>query len=254
MKISFSPWFSSEWISYFLPTFDPLPNIDWMMSWISSFQFRWADKECKRQQLPLTMESKRLVLGDSLFLPRYLTMTLATFGCDLGPAKSGLLTPEEVETLTRILKDGTNSKIQALSPVDSSPQNNPLGIPPSLRPYYRVIARPRCPIRAVGGVSPAKKAKRGSGLNIIERWNHRRCCRSRRGNNNNNRSRSSSQYSTPTNSNPSSPSRNFGSVQQPKKWNLCVERVVIFLACLFDWWRMDNANCNGFVIILPFVT
>ncbi|OXA55399.1 BTB/POZ domain-containing protein 2 [Folsomia candida] len=189
---------------------------------------KWTDKECKRKQLPLTTESKRTVLGESLFLPRYLTMSLASFLCELGPAKSGLFTPEEISCLTRILKNGSRAEIQNEL---SSPPNNPLGIPTTLRPYYRNLARPRCPIRTIGHPSPAKKSKRGGGLSLIERWNHRRCCRSRR---NNRGSRSNSQLSSPSNSNPSSPRRNFSNADQSKKWNLCVERVVIFLACLFD--------------------
>lgn len=168
-------------------------------------------------------------------------MSLASFLCELGPAKSGLFTPEEISCLTRILKNGSRAEIQNEL---SSPPNNPLGIPTTLRPYYRNLARPRCPIRTIGHPSPAKKSKRGGGLSLIERWNHRRCCRSRR---NNRGSRSNSQLSSPSNSNPSSPRRNFSNADQSKKWNLCVERVVIFLACLFDWKEKKTYLCHSFV-------
>jgi hypothetical protein len=157
-------------------------------------------------------------------------MTLHSFLCEIGPANSGLFAPEEVDCLIRILKKGIRDDIIHSQ---SSPQNSALGIPQSLRPYYRMLARPRCPVRSVGHHSPAKK-KSKRGLGFIERWSHRRCCRSRC-NQQQQRSRSnSSQLSSPANSNPSSPIRNFNNVDHSKGWNLCVERVVIFLACLFD--------------------
>lgn len=54
---------------------------------------KWAGKECERQGVEATGESKRTVLSGALFLIRYLTFQPADFAA--GPAKSGLLTQEE---------------------------------------------------------------------------------------------------------------------------------------------------------------
>lgn len=54
---------------------------------------RWSEAECVRQQLPVTAENQRLVLGDALSLVRFPLMSKEEFTA--GPAKSGLLNYSE---------------------------------------------------------------------------------------------------------------------------------------------------------------
>ncbi|XP_032902451.1 BTB/POZ domain-containing protein 2-like isoform X2 [Amblyraja radiata] len=58
---------------------------------------RWAEAECQRQQLQLTSENKRKVLGKALSLIRFPLMTIEEFAA--GPAQSGILTDREVVSL-----------------------------------------------------------------------------------------------------------------------------------------------------------
>lgn len=58
---------------------------------------RWAEQECLRQQLPVTAENKRLVLGRSLTLIRFPLMTVEEFAG--GAAQSSILTDREVVSL-----------------------------------------------------------------------------------------------------------------------------------------------------------
>jgi len=54
---------------------------------------RWAGRECERRGEEVSAEKKRSILGEVLFLIRYLTLTAAEFAA--GPAQSGLLTQQE---------------------------------------------------------------------------------------------------------------------------------------------------------------
>ena len=54
---------------------------------------RWATRECERQGVESSGDSKRLVLGDTLYLIRYLTLSAAEFAA--GPAQSGILLQQE---------------------------------------------------------------------------------------------------------------------------------------------------------------
>ncbi|KAG5317251.1 BTBD2 protein, partial [Pseudoatta argentina] len=54
---------------------------------------RWSEAECVRQQLPVTPENQRLVLGDALSLVRFPLMSKEEF--TVGPAQSGLLNYSE---------------------------------------------------------------------------------------------------------------------------------------------------------------
>uniref|UniRef100_A0A4W3ILZ1 BTB (POZ) domain containing 2b n=1 Tax=Callorhinchus milii TaxID=7868 RepID=A0A4W3ILZ1_CALMI len=58
---------------------------------------RWAEAECQRQQLQLTPENKRKVLGKALSLIRFPLMTIEEFAA--GPAQSAVLTDREVVSL-----------------------------------------------------------------------------------------------------------------------------------------------------------
>ncbi|XP_018054765.1 PREDICTED: BTB/POZ domain-containing protein 1-like isoform X2 [Atta colombica] len=58
---------------------------------------RWSEAECVRQQLPVTPENQRLVLGDALSLVRFPLMSKEEFTA--GPAQSGLLNYSEVLSL-----------------------------------------------------------------------------------------------------------------------------------------------------------
>ena len=65
---------------------------------ISTFyDIRWAESECIRQELELTKENKRKVLGDSLNMVRFPLMNIEEFA--QGPAQSGILTDREVVDL-----------------------------------------------------------------------------------------------------------------------------------------------------------
>lgn len=55
---------------------------------------RWSEAECVRQQLPVTPENQRSVLGRALALVRFPLMSVEEFAA--GPAQSGLLTDREV--------------------------------------------------------------------------------------------------------------------------------------------------------------
>lgn len=58
---------------------------------------RWSEAECQRQQLPVTPENKRAVLGAALGLIRFPLMTIEEFAA--GPAQSGILGDREVVSL-----------------------------------------------------------------------------------------------------------------------------------------------------------
>ena len=57
------------------------------------YLLRWAIRECERTGAVVNGESKRLVLGDTLYLIRYLTLSAAEFAA--GPAQSGILLQQE---------------------------------------------------------------------------------------------------------------------------------------------------------------
>lgn len=59
--------------------------------------FRWSEAECIRQQLPITPENQRSVLGRALALVRFPLMSVEEFA--MGPAQCGLLTDREVVSL-----------------------------------------------------------------------------------------------------------------------------------------------------------
>lgn len=58
---------------------------------------RWASAECTRQELEVTNENKRRVLGHAVNLIRFPLMTIEEFA--QGPAQSGLLVEREVVEL-----------------------------------------------------------------------------------------------------------------------------------------------------------
>eukprot|EP00072_Mus_musculus_P067590 XP_017169353.1 PREDICTED: BTB/POZ domain-containing protein 2 isoform X2 [Mus musculus] len=58
---------------------------------------RWSEAECQRQQLQVTPENKRKVLGKALSLIRFPLMTIEEFAA--GPAQSGILVDREVVSL-----------------------------------------------------------------------------------------------------------------------------------------------------------
>lgn len=58
---------------------------------------RWSEQECARQQLPLTPENQRSVLGRALMLIRFPLMTVEEFA--MGAAQSGILSDREVVCL-----------------------------------------------------------------------------------------------------------------------------------------------------------
>ncbi|XP_044727955.1 BTB/POZ domain-containing protein 1-like [Chrysoperla carnea] len=58
---------------------------------------RWSEAECTREELPLTPENQRSVLGRALTLIRFPLMSIEEFA--IGPAQSGLLTDREVVQL-----------------------------------------------------------------------------------------------------------------------------------------------------------
>ncbi|XP_031206219.1 BTB/POZ domain-containing protein 2 isoform X3 [Mastomys coucha] len=64
---------------------------------------RWSEAECQRQQLQVTPENKRKVLGKALGLIRFPLMTIEEFAAasplPAGPAQSGILVDREVVSL-----------------------------------------------------------------------------------------------------------------------------------------------------------
>lgn len=61
--------------------------------YILKFWSRWSEAECVRQQLPVTPENQRQVLGNALSLVRFPLMSKEEFTA--GPAQSGLLNYSE---------------------------------------------------------------------------------------------------------------------------------------------------------------
>jgi hypothetical protein len=187
---------------------------------VFSALMRWADKECKRQQLPLTPFSKRQVLADKVFLPRYLTMTLAEFQSNGGPAHSGIFTNEELWAFTRILKEdlmtvsmsapnsGTvdGEKIKKLVVLTSS------YTPLTLHPFVQTLVCPRIPV-CKNGKSKTRLPSKKKRLTILERWIClKSCCKMFQSN-----------PSSPMNSNPSSPARNFNRCNSQQNGGHCCE-------------------------------
>ena len=64
---------------------------------ILNINFRWSEAECVRQQLPVTPDNQRSVLGRAISLVRFPLMSMEEFAS--GPAQSGLLTDREVINL-----------------------------------------------------------------------------------------------------------------------------------------------------------
>ncbi|KAJ8669117.1 hypothetical protein QAD02_000376 [Eretmocerus hayati] len=58
---------------------------------------RWSEAECTRQQLPVTPDNQRSVLGRAISLVRFPLMSMEEFAS--GPAQSGLLTDREVVSI-----------------------------------------------------------------------------------------------------------------------------------------------------------
>ncbi|CAL4062311.1 unnamed protein product, partial [Meganyctiphanes norvegica] len=85
---------------------------------------RWAEQECQRQALEPTPTNKRKVLGDSITLIRFLSLTPAEFAN--GPAASGLLNQDECYTLLmNISSPGCLPLPQGFSPLTTSRQPPP---------------------------------------------------------------------------------------------------------------------------------
>ncbi|XP_075676596.1 kelch-like protein 41 isoform X2 [Dermatophagoides pteronyssinus] len=83
---------------------------------------RWSNHQCKQQRLELTAENKRKVLGDLIYLPRYLIMKRNEF-ID-GPYKDEILKRDEKEILLKILNNDDN-----------------IELPDAMKPYKMRIAR-----------------------------------------------------------------------------------------------------------------
>ncbi|XP_011500374.1 PREDICTED: BTB/POZ domain-containing protein 1 [Ceratosolen solmsi marchali] len=58
---------------------------------------RWSEAECIRQQLPVTSDNQRSVLGRAISLVRFPLMSMEEFA--IGPAQCGLLTDREVVSI-----------------------------------------------------------------------------------------------------------------------------------------------------------
>ncbi|XP_058801696.1 BTB/POZ domain-containing protein 1-like isoform X1 [Phymastichus coffea] len=58
---------------------------------------RWSEAECVRQQLPVTPDNQRSVLGRAISLVRFPLMSMEEFAS--GPAQSGLLTDREIVSI-----------------------------------------------------------------------------------------------------------------------------------------------------------
>lgn len=128
--------------------------------------FRWAEQQCKQHQLPLTILNKRGVLQDSLFLPRYLTMTLGSW--ESGPLASGLFAKEEVIIIESLIR-GKVSLSQVESPH---------------APLFKTSTLKRTPVRPeeVGprndkdGPSKNKESLLSRFLHFL-RWDRVGCCK-----------------------------------------------------------------------------
>lgn len=98
---------------------------------------RWCNRECKRQKMQLSVDSRRSVLGqDLIFCPRYLLMSSQQFVC--GPMQSGLLNQSEATTLmAHILNTHAKPTALSLSPEVlkrlRTPRHKPYGSPVNLK-------------------------------------------------------------------------------------------------------------------------
>lgn len=84
----------------------------------------WSTAACKRQQLPLRSESRRAVLGNLLYLVRYLCLTQDQLF--QGPQSSGLLSQDEINYLRARLSG-----------------HNPTSVPKKMDYYRELMAIPR---------------------------------------------------------------------------------------------------------------
>ncbi|CAL4069917.1 unnamed protein product, partial [Meganyctiphanes norvegica] len=84
----------------------------------------WSTAACKRQQLPLRSDSRRAVLGNLLYIVRYLCLTQDQLF--QGPQSSGLLSQDEVNYL--------RARLSGL---------NPTSVPQKMVSYCELMAIPR---------------------------------------------------------------------------------------------------------------
>lgn len=191
----------------------------------------WADKECKRRHFPLTCESKRTVLQDLLYLPRYLRMSSSDFLS--GPGNSGLLTSDEVETITHLLQIEPETFVPT---PESSPHKRiqNLGIPASksLRIHLGYLLRPRrSPLDKKNSQGTGNHASGNSERNWMQRLKRVRCCllccESGGGSN----ARCASPSGGPSDDDSEITTR---SVRRGSTKAGFIERAVVIFACLFD--------------------
>lgn len=100
--------------------------------------FRWAETECKRLHLPLTSESKRLVLQDLVYVVRYFQMSYFQFL--IGPVNSCLLSHHVVGViLSEILGLHENDHAQNYAGVSKHAKDE-LRV---LSSYWKYLSQPR---------------------------------------------------------------------------------------------------------------
>ncbi|ODM99852.1 BTB/POZ domain-containing protein 2 [Orchesella cincta] len=126
-------------------------SLDVSESAVFSALVRWAETECKRRHLPLTPESKRLVLHDLIYFVRYFQMAPLEF--KTGPEESGLLKQEEVEMIKNvIMRRHSHRRLSCSSTCCSKvkqnnlsePNNNSNELVNQLKSHWDYFSRPRC--------------------------------------------------------------------------------------------------------------
>lgn len=200
---------------------------------------RWVDKECKRKQMPLTPESKRELLGESILLPRYLIMSVNSFQDERGPARSGLFTSDEVQFLLRILRGSSQDKINPTGPCSSD--NNTMHCACMFGPHVKRLLTQRRPQARNQIITKSPSKKRKGTMSMVERWRSRNnngrqgtcsycCCKIKGG--------VDSMTPSPVNSLQSSPVHSIGqrrnSAKSTRRMDVAVNHFFTCLAYFFD--------------------
>lgn len=107
----------------------PMINTD--ESSLFEAMLRWSIKECERRSPdPVQADRQRQVLGDALFLIRYLSFPASEFAS--GPAKSGLLTQQEAFAILMNISSPGSWDLPEYINKERQPRQVPLDLIPML--------------------------------------------------------------------------------------------------------------------------
>jgi len=91
---------------------------------------RWAERESERQGMPCNGDAKRIVLGDTVFLIRYLSLSAAEFAA--GPAQSGILLQQESFSILMNISCPGSWELPTYMKRIAEPRGDPANVQPTL--------------------------------------------------------------------------------------------------------------------------